>query len=522
MEKWIKVCLENGSKMKILYRVSNDISTGLGHIVRSLQIGSHLSRKGHEISFIVDEPLGKLIKDIESSNKFEIFYEKNIHLSDKQKQIIIDKKKEKIFDLLIIDSYDTELINKYSKHFGPDKTNIVIDDPQSNSTLGKPIQIGIKFGAENNQVVFPVREIHKSTKKENKQKILIYFGSAYIGTKLLSFLQIIGDIAKKEELANFQIVIFAYKNSELFHRIYNFLEEQSLKKEIEIINDIDLYWGEYCLIVGSASTIIYEAASMRIPMITISMNRNQSNLDWQLERIGHFMNFMHLDEVLSEKFGILIILVLQNLQKIRTETFSNCVGLNSQSLEVISKNILSTSFFNQASGPDMKLDKDLLYVVKTMDWKNINKLLEARNSIVLKKYLINSENIQKIDHYIWWFKNQRNNFIFEWGKYESIYIWHQITEISERRYLIGGWLPLKENVKFDRIALALAWQLKYTEKLYGLPWLAVINKSNKSTLFLNLRAGFKEVLSSSVEHKDACKIFQLDGKTEMFKVLKKI
>lgn len=506
--------------MKILFRVSNNQNDGLGHVVRSLQIANKFSKKGIDTYIVTDKPINIDFKSQNISSEIKVHLENFIELSELEKAIKIDGEKI-IFDLLVIDSFDLNVIVQYVRKFERDKAFLIVDNLRTFPNFDNKIGIGIKFGRNEDSVLYPVRNLPEISGKSKKMKILIYFGSHILDSKVIAFIKILDDISKQKFFSEYEMVFFAHKDSDLFFKLKERLNSWSQSKKTKLIDNIDDYWGDYCLIIGSASTIIYEAYKFNIPMITIAMNESQKNFDWQLERLGHYINFLTLEELLNDKFQLLVSYILKNLQLIRHKSFSNCVGLDPNSANKIANLILNKK--SNILNPNLIKSNNIESSVRVeaLDLKHINRLIEARNTETQNKFLVKSEKISKLDHYLWWFQNKRQNYVLSWGNNECVYIWHQQAIVEEREYLIGGWLPLQASTKFERIVEALSWQLNYVSGLINTPWLAVIHNANKSTLFLNSRAGFEEVTESTIEYWDACKIFELGDKQKEFKVLKK-
>ena len=131
----------------------------------------------------------------------------------------------------------------------------------------------------------------------------------------------------------------------------------------------------------------------------------------------------------------------------------------------------------------------------------INDLLSARNNLSTRKLMINKNKISKINHYIWWFTNDRNNFLYNKEGVPSIYFWHKEIIINNKNFLIGGWHLMNKNVSVLDIYNMLSWQLNKTRIYKKSKWIAVINKKNKFVTKINLHLGFRIAKKNSYLYK---------------------
>lgn len=278
---------------------------------------------------------------------------------------------------------------------------------------------------------------------------------------------------------------------------------------------------EASLYVGALGTSLYELAAMALPALTFSYAQNQENEIVNLEDLGHYF---HIDQ---EEFTDLsavakLILVfkenMERLRKIRERPAIAIDGLGVKRIaEVMTRHPSSDNahmLHHGSAGTCLKNDyqeiADHILVRKVVD-TDVNHYLSSRN---LEK---NSQNmvvgkIKRVNHYGWWFSNNRESYVVEKHGVKKLYIWHQLVRYEQNDYLIGGWFVCCHDTSlFDIATAALKWQLDLTASLFqNIPWIAVIKKTNKFVNLLNKYMGFQSVSESDEAFKAIMHIFNAD------------
>jgi spore coat polysaccharide biosynthesis predicted glycosyltransferase SpsG len=498
-----------------LFRVSNHKIAGNGHISRSIQVAEALAKLGHKVTFLLDNIYFESNSNIvQSLNRFDQIILNKFSLKNARTRVTVDWGK---FDYLILDS-NNPCSEQSLKKFSKNKIIQIVDDPNKLLEDVNHLKIGIKFGNINEDVVYPIRVLPQNIPSIKKNKILIYFGSA-INLKLLSFI-LANLIGALEQSGNTQLSILIYcsKKSKKYKRLKKILGKDIFYNQATLIDDIDTHLNETLFVIGSASTILYETSFLNIPMITLAMNKSQENSDWQLERLGHFINFQNLRELYSPKIKNLFLHYIHHIDAVKKESFKQNKRLLKNSALICAEAISNKDFVFSPYKDYKEINLDIS--VSQLQINHINKMLDARNSPEVNKYFIYKDKISKIEHYIWWFENKRSNYILSWGNKVSMYIWHELIEIP-KPYWIGGWMPIVGTLDVRQIIEAIQWQFKETAKNKKYPWLAVVHETNQSVIFVSQRLGFREVEKDSIEFNDAKKVFKFDSSKSSFKVFLK-
>jgi hypothetical protein len=128
-----------------------------------------------------------------------------------------------------------------------------------------------------------------------------------------------------------------------------------------------------------------------------------------------------------------------------------------------------------------------------------------------------TKEISKLSHYNWWFENTRSNYVLQIDNKPHLYLWHQLIIENGKQIFIGGWMPMTSKLSPLVIIDALSWQLQLTQSISkDAIWLAIINKENTFTNFINIRLGFENIDKQSELRNLAEKIFKLSPNNENF------
>ena len=123
--------------------------------------------------------------------------------------------------------------------------------------------------------------------------------------------------------------------------------------------------------------------------------------------------------------------------------------------------------------------------------KYINNYHTSRFLIHNQKYSI-TKNVEIIDHYIWWFKNERNFSIYKLSKDKYIYFWSELITLDKEKYWTCGF-HTDLNTNMMEIIISYKTFLKKIKKKISLPVIGLINKRNIFMKKLNKDIGFQEI-----------------------------
>jgi spore coat polysaccharide biosynthesis predicted glycosyltransferase SpsG len=485
--------------MKALFIIDTAIGSGKGHLIRTLEIVKQFKKNGWEIVIIIERCiLGEFASKLmvladtlgcsESNN--------NITIID-----VINKASSLNCNKIIIDSYKI----KYQNISKVNSPNIdvyrIIDAPTDKFDGVQDIKLGIRFNLQSTsdgmKVIYPIRQLPvKKNISGEMRNILFYFGSEPSNQHIKLADKIAEDL-----------------NPSIKSYFYISKEDSIDSQNMLFVNDIDKILPDVSLIICSASNIIYEAAFMAIPCITISTNKSQENRDVELELLGHCINLQQEDLSQHEKFKNLIESAIINLRVLEVEAVKGKKNLF-ESSDLYIYNCITEKFI----ASDVREQKEVNSLESGKSFRPVtladaNAVLSWRNSPEVRELMVNSEVIPKLSHYNWWFNNKRMSFIYEINTIPSVYLWHEQLSADGLSFFIGGWTPLVENLPPLALFTIIDWQIQLTKSINShARWLAVINKKNVFTQFANVKLGFKEIKSNHPLYKVATKVFKVDDR----------
>jgi len=269
------------------------------------------------------------------------------------------------------------------------------------------------------------------------------------------------------------------------------------------------------LFIGALGTSLYELAALKVPAITFSIAANQENDITHLQQLGHFL---HLDEFTDSQACLLgahlgdFICCLPRIKKLRNNTSVTVDGLGVKRVAAILQarqyHVSGINNHQKAANYIAQLTGE--YSVREVQDSDINNYLAARNLPSNSQRMTINAEIPRLEHYLWWFRSERQSYAVEQAGMPSVYVWHQHVSINANDYLYGGWFTACNDVPFNLAMLTLKWQLDFCKDSHpNAIWLAVIHKDNKFVNLLNTYMGFVPTPQGSVEYKTTQKLFPL-------------
>ena len=483
--------------MKVLFIIDTAAGSGKGHLIRTLEIVKQFKNNGWQIVIIIERCiLGKFASEL-------IYLADTLDFSESNNNLTINDVIEKASSLncnkIIIDSYKVKYQNISKVNSANREVYRIIDAPTDKFDGVLDIKLGIRFNlqatSEGPKVIYPIRQLPvKKDISGEMRNILFYFGNEPSDQQI----KLADKIA---EQLNPSIKSYFYISE------YNDIDSQNMS----FVNDIDKILSDVSLLICSASTIIYEAAYMAIPCITISTNKSQENRDDELELLGHCINLEQKDLNQHENFKNLIENSVINLKALENEVSKGKKNLLESSdlyiYNCVTEKFIDSEVSEQKEGHWLQSGTSF----RPVTLADTNAILSWRNSPEVRELMVNSEVIPKLSHYNWWFNNKRMSFIHEINTIPSAYLWHEQLNSDDLIFFIGGWIPLVKNLPPLALFTIIDWQIQLTKSINShAKWLAVINKKNVFTQFTNVKLGFKEIESNHPLYKVATKVFKVD------------
>jgi len=483
----------------LLFFIDVAPGSGRGHLVRTLQIINQFKRTKWNIHIVVEkcESDTYLVQLKKIAKTFNVIDQKDLISIIS----IIEIAEKMGCKYVIVDSYKVQ----YSEINCLEKFKIyrIIDSPLPPIKYVNDIKIGIRFGLQNTdkglKILYPIRKIGRFVPKVGRRrKILFYFGSEPNEKAISATVKIIHKLPP-------YIETYIYTPKVV-----------SRSGRINYINNINSIISHTSLIVGSASNIMYEATMLNIPIITISTNYSQVNQDEELMRIGAVFNLSIDDLNESSEMSNLICRVLLNIKSVRQYTKKCKSNIYIDSSRFIANQIVGKHDDNIAK-QKLSSNSGVHLDIRRLEISDINELIKWRNSNEVRKLMSSTKEISKLSHYNWWFENTRSNYVLQLDNKPHLYLWHQLIIENGKQIFIGGWMPMTSKLSPLVIIDALSWQLQLTQSISkDAIWLAIINKENTFTNFINVRLGFENIDKQSELRNLAEKIFKLSPNNENF------
>ncbi len=260
------------------------------------------------------------------------------------------------------------------------------------------------------------------------------------------------------------------------------------------------------LYVGALGTSVFELAALKVPALSFSIAENQENDLRCLEDFGHYLHLPKQALYQSQALAALIWSLRGKLTRLRALASAQRVRIDGLGCQRIVDHLLATA---EAKMDGVSLPPQNVPVchrlservsIRAVDDRDINCYLEARNLAQNRGNMLSTVEIERIDHYRWWFDSRRDSYLVSQDDLPMFYIWQQLYVFEQHEYWIGGWFVCREDCPFNLVLAALKWQLDETAKLKpNAAWVAVIKKSNKYVNLLNQYMGFDQASEQDEE-----------------------
>lgn len=305
-------------------------STGVGHLIRSLELAQKLklNQKNILIIFLIDNKIMETIIDdkfptyflhsnneLDKSNSYNFNNEELIY----SRELTIKKFLEmNTIDMLIIDSFNVN--KKIFKSLHKLVKKIVYFDSFAKESFNVDVIINANYNAEYlaYKTIYPKAKLllgvdyfllRDEFLNQAKKKIQIKATSVMINTggsdQYGVTLKVLKMLLKTKKFQNYQINIIindTYKNTakilnlKKLHKNIHLYSSLNSKNKLITYKKISDVMRESDMAITAAGTTLYELISMRIPSIAFTVSNNQERLardlyhDNYIEFLGSFQN----------------------------------------------------------------------------------------------------------------------------------------------------------------------------------------------------------------------------------------
>ncbi len=504
---------------KVLFRVNAGETSGIGHLVRCVNIAHALSEQGVECHFALGYAEQSIVAFLQSYS-----YESLYSFSSAE----FDEAKDAELFAVIIANYrpDWVIIDDY--RLGVDWERIVstqgvkilaVDDLKRYHYCDLLLDIrwrGVGTIDAYNQLVpkncinllgpsyVPLSSYYKQSRVIKKSvagfTMMLGLGG---GGALDFFAKILATLLSQKNVIKVELSVLVLVGplATNTQELINSYKDHPQITFLEGVTELYPYLCQCDLYFGAAGGVMYQLRALNIPAITFSLADNQDNPTHFLEDIGHYFHLGNLADFDERALLNFVEILFENYSRVLNLSNSSLITVDCQGANRIAEAIIEYPIIKEHSQlEDKSLNRPQMeeitstYLIRSVVDADINHYLQSRNLAANCKNMIDSSPIEKLQHYSWWFASKRESYLLFNNHESCLYIWHQVKMIDADKYLIGGWFVCHEGVGFQDSIIALNWQLKKCEQQYpGIPWIAVINRDNKYVKLMNDYLGFTEI-----------------------------
>lgn len=533
----------------IAIRTHANSKMGVGHLMRMSIFARELSEIGHEVVLLLDSENSQFSKFINDLQVNYLYSNDNIGELDEEQDAnrCIEYLLYKSVEIVIVDSYllglnwETRIIEAGYKvtvfdDLGDRKHNCnFLVDPKWCGNIDTfkryeslvPDHCQRLLGPAYSILATQYRQNQIPTDNHNFNIMLSLGGGGDLNIIADLIEELLSQFDSNDQTFKLFPVVgpLAYNKDKIIELAKNDSRIQTIDKPSSLYE----HYLKTSLFIGALGTSLYELSSLSIPALTFSLASNQENKIEDLEDFGHFFH-LSINEFqqisLVAKLTAALKGEIHRLKELCNNPVVTVDGLGVKRIaEAIFKNSNNHNLINDIKNHSVIKDHDYIILSENISIRkvvdsDINHYLDWRNWEENRKNMTIKNTIPRINHYIWWFSNERERYVIEQNGIKKLYIWHQKVEFNQQPYMIGGWFVCGQEVSLDIVAVALQWQLEFTSKVYpDAIWLAIIKKTNKFVNLLNKYVGF-EAIKESDQGFDAIKHYFNNASHEEFNYLK--
>jgi len=257
-------------------------------------------------------------------------------------------------------------------------------------------------------------------------------------------------------------------------------------------------WSNYDIVVGPASTSLYEAIMQGCLGVSFPISQTQSSSRENWAPIGHTLHLTSSEVENPEIASAILSLTVDHFDKLRAALDEFAASIDGNGAQKIASIIVAmiNGKTPEISIPSMESD-----IIRPCDIRDACNFLSARNMPHVRALSTNPKHIISWpEHLRWWLESDTERFVLISNGKAEAFFWHRPRTVNGRDYLVGGWFPSGDQPAFAAGIRVIDWQLAHCAKNFPKhTWLATINKQNSAVLALNRRYGFVNADAASLE-----------------------
>jgi N-acylneuraminate cytidylyltransferase len=252
-------------------------------------------------------------------------------------------------------------------------------------------------------------------------------------------------------------------------------------------------WAAHDLVVGPASTSLYEVILQgALPLsFPIADNQGQPRETWL--RLGHALHLEAAEAADADLAGRLLALAEDQGPALRALLAEHSSTLDGHGAERVASAIAALADGAHFGAPAAPAAPQGLHI-RACTLADAERFRIARNAPETRAASTHPDHlIDWPEHLCWWITANAERFVVEEDGVAKAYFWHRAREHDGRAYLTAGWFPAPGGASLAAAAHLLRWQhARMAETHPGHSWVATVEKSNPVAAMLNKRVGFTD------------------------------
>ena len=245
---------------------------------------------------------------------------------------------------------------------------------------------------------------------------------------------------------------------------------------------------------------LYENKFYNIPSIFFQMSDNQKIDLGAADLLGYYFYLEKKNINNSEKISKLIFEVYKNYTQVKKYLLKSNVKLDQNGSKRIVNTIISGKKVQHNQKNNIILKKKKIF--SNINLSHINDYLSSRNLYKNRIQSISSRVISKLEHFLWWFNNERKSSVFYENGKLSLFLYYEYVHINNEKYIIPGWFLSKYSQKFNFLKLLKAITIHHNKiekiaKNKNLKIISLINKNNSSMVKFSEAMKYKKIKSKN-------------------------
>lgn len=516
----------NRTEVTIAIRTNAGSKTGIGHLVRILNLCSELKLRGLESMIFIDHIEPNILNYINNIETYSLWSKEEKFDSVQDANHILSLLKQTKIKMVIVDDYRSDYTWESILHqegyivvaiddlMRKHNCDLIVDMKwRGNETKHSYDNLipkdSLRLLGPDFCLLSPEYKDRQKQLNSNCFNVIISLGGG--GGDIGLITDIIRSISSYSTFSKSQIClqpVIGPCSNNCEKLLKTFANDDKVQP---VIGEKSLYkyYKTASLFIGATGGSIYELMALQIPAITFSIAANQQTDSLLLNDIGQYLYLPDFTNKDTDKLAKLFWTVYEQYPRVQQLYKNQHITIDGLGASRVSDAIhalltkrkysYTPSYFMPFTKKDEKTDRlGNNYAIRKVEVKDINHYLYSRNLNLNRKNMIKETSIKEIDHYCWWFNNNRESYLLTKDGISLLYIWHEKVYVKGKSYLIGGWFVCGSECSYQDALIAVSWQLSLTDKIEpDATWIAVISRNNSYVKALNDYMRFKEVEQDS-------------------------